>query len=605
MTRESLRKLELPESVVGILSELDQSATDLIEYEVGSRISTESEMIPDLITSQRRACFAEIAALEMRLLPHRKTTDWGSRFGPACGGTLEDGSKHYFPDVTKFDQEILDYWMQRAIDSKHSVFKARYADMLWDMTKVVTKSKPPFRMAQRSIEAYIDCAVRFPESREAEKRIERALEIALCIKDRTRVESVVAAMFQLLEKTAFPDSRLLWLMDVPNQMKGVIFSSDQEARLVSAIEIQLEALRESENPVGILARQPAILLADYYARRGQLEDRNRVLRSYGEAIERFASTADGLNAMTQLQDVYRVFLDYGLKDEAARFQIAGKTAGIKGRSQMTPQVHIVEWSSEELDNFALQITADGLRASLQRIGGYLFPTLNVIEQSLEEMSKSAGLLSMLSITEVDEGQVVAVTGPVASDQEGRMMFTMKEYIKYSAIPLKQAFDRTREVYSFTSESLLPILFESPLFEPCRHELFKAAIDAYCQNDFVDSVHVFVPQIENCLRRLLGLLGRPTNKHRRSNCGVMIEKSLNDILEEEPLVVEALGKDAVFYLRVLLCDPRGFNVRNRLAHGLMLPEHFNRGLNDRLFQAVLLLAQVKQKTVSGQSADGTA
>jgi hypothetical protein len=50
----------------------------------------------------------------------------------------------------------------------------------------------------------------------------------------------------------------------------------------------------------------------------------------------------------------------------------------------------------------------------------------------------------------------------------------------------------------------------------------------------------LPQIEHCLRRLLGMLGKPTNKHRRSDLGVMVEKSLNDILENEPIVRSCLA-----------------------------------------------------------------
>ncbi len=104
--------------------------------------------------------------------------------------------------------------------------------------------------------------------------------------------------------------------------------------------------------------------------------------------------------------------------------------------------------------------------------------------------------------------------------------------------------------------------------------------------------MLVPQIEHCLRRLLAMLGKPTNKHRRSDLHVMIEKSLNDILETEPVIQQCLGDDATFYLRVLLCDPRGFNVRNDLSHGLLKPTFFNRFLSDRMIHVLFLLALLK-------------
>ena len=73
---------------------------------------------------------------------------------------------------------------------------------------------------------------------------------------------------------------------------------------------------------------------------------------------------------------------------------------------------------------------------------------------------------------------------------------------------------------------------------------------------------------------------------------MVEKTLNDILEKESVIRECLGEDVVMYLRVFLCDPRGLNVRNNVAHGLMEAEQFNRSISDRLLHIVLLLAGIR-------------
>lgn len=102
----------------------------------------------------------------------------------------------------------------------------------------------------------------------------------------------------------------------------------------------------------------------------------------------------------------------------------------------------------------------------------------------------------------------------------------------------------------------------------------------------------VPHVEHVLRQLLRMLGKPTNKHRRADLTVMVEKTLNDILEHEQVIRDFLGEDIVTYLRVVLCDPRGLNVRNRVAHGLMEAASFNRLVSDRLFHIVLLLALIR-------------
>jgi len=135
-------------------------------------------------------------------------------------------------------------------------------------------------------------------------------------------------------------------------------------------------------------------------------------------------------------------------------------------------------------------------------------------------------------------------------------------------------------------------------------LFEHGINAYLADDQITAIHVLVPQIENSLRRLLPVLEIPTNKHRRSDTGVMVEKSLNNILESEAAVTQFFGEDFVLYLRMFLCDPRGQNVRNKLAHGLMQPEQFHRGISDRLLHIMWSLAFEKESNVTMEVGDWT-
>jgi hypothetical protein len=292
------------------------------------------------------------------------------------------------------------------------------------------------------------------------------------------------------------------------------------------------------------------------------------------------------------QEAYGIYLKYGLKEEAEQFQIAAKEKGEEAKGQMVRHSQSVEIPVEEMDEFLENITEGGLEETLTRIAFSLFPKLDEISKLLEDTQDQSKLLSMIPVAKMGENQVIARAGSIEDDSEGRMMFQMADSLKYTAIFLGKAFDRTRERYEFTSKTVLPLLFQSPLFDPARTQLFEQGIDAYLADDHVKTIHILVPQIEHALRRLLAMLGKPTNKHRRSDLGVMIEKSLNDILEAETVIPQCIGDDATFYLRVLLCDPRGFNVRNDLAHGLMAPANFNRFLSDRLMHVIFVLNQLR-------------
>lgn len=323
--------------------------------------------------------------------------------------------------------------------------------------------------------------------------------------------------------------------------------------------------------------------------------------AYGEAILKLTTKAQGLVALHWLQEAYGVFLHFGLKEEAEGLQLAAKAKGEEAAKQMVTHRQSFEIPQEEMEKFLNWVTEGDLESALTKIVGQFLPKLEDIRKQLSEMKEQHKLLAMMPCAILSEDQVIGRAGSVEEDPEGRLVFQVRDNLKYETVWLQAALDRTREKYDFSPKAILPYLFESPLFDPARTGLLEQGIDAYLANDHVKAIHVLLPQIEHCLRRLLGILGKPTNKHRRSDLGIMVEKSLNDILDYESSVQQCLGEDATAYLQILLCDARGFNLRNNVAHGLMVTGEFHRFFSDRLIHVLLFLAQLRAKS-AGQKKD---
>lgn len=121
-------------------------------------------------------------------------------------------------------------------------------------------------------------------------------------------------------------------------------------------------------------------------------------------------------------------------------------------------------------------------------------------------------------------------------------------------------------------------------------LFKG-IKAYLDDDFLVALHILIPQIEASIRNLAEKIGAPILKPSRS--GGFHYKNLDDLLTDEN-IIDVLGEDMCLYLRTLLTDPRGWNLRNNICHGISPIETFNQIAADRVFHVLLCLALVKEE-----------
>jgi lysyl-tRNA synthetase class 1 len=118
------------------------------------------------------------------------------------------------------------------------------------------------------------------------------------------------------------------------------------------------------------------------------------------------------------------------------------------------------------------------------------------------------------------------------------------------------------------------------------------VRAWYERDLVKAVHVLVPQIERGLRGIVAKLGKPVTKPHSTVAGVGVAIGMGDILYSEELSL-ALGPDLSLYFLALYADPRGMNLRNRVAHGLIKPEAIDGNLVRLLIHTLLVFGVWKE------------
>lgn len=550
------------------------------------RVLRENETAPDL---ERKVALAEFSAFGFYPQELGETSRWNTHFGPhfTVGEACE-------PDIAGIDETVLAYWRQRMDEARHPILRARYADLLWDLSRAAG-AKPPVEAARTAADS---CAALGPLADEqsmitALDRLQRGLQIALQINDERRTECLRDALFELFNRV---NHTWGWvnLFDTFEYFNKVRLTDLQREAITAGLEAHIADV--AGRPQGA---QPAETLhvagrlARHYRRLGREEDVRRVIQASGQAVERAAAAANAMLGHAWLDEVYRVYRMNNLDEDAARVLIAARARGAEAEAQMARVSSSVEIDREELERFTDDITEGGLEAAIQRIVAYFLPDLDRLRRQLQEQRRTHPLVSMFGVAQMREGQVVGRCGPVDTDPEGALLHAISQGIGFQSFFLACAIERARQRYAIAAEALTDFLYKSPVFSSRFHSLIRQGIEAYLQGDHLKAIHVLVPQIENALRSFLYLGGLPPNKPRRGDPSTMTEKTLSDILEREPVVQEYFGQPIKLYLLSFLTDPRGHNVRNRLSHGLMAAEELNRSISDRVLHILLLLGTIRR------------
>jgi hypothetical protein len=593
--------LTIPPMTRNALDRIESSIEPTVDYELSSRLSG-LHQTPGLTEDERKGAWAEAAAFNF---VSAKESPWGTHFGPVFAATKPDGTPFYGPDIKEIDAEIIAHWEERSTTTPHPIMQARYADLVWDLKKTVTAEEPSVAFAQRAVDAYLAgiTAKRYKEPLvHAALAGQRALELAVRINDKARIQAGKTVMLDLFVQALKPKHQGVWAttFDTLTASKKAGLTDEETATLINGLERMLVASvtkgDEQFDPFG--AEAAARRLASYYERQQRKADVQRVIRTYGTAFEQLAQEASPTLAMSWLQPVHDEYKNRGMNDDALRVQKASAQKGKQAKNDLKEHRIAITIEPEKLEAFLDAMTQGPPHDALLRIAAQFIPNVKNIQTRLQELLTAAPLMARIGITRIVGDHFAARAGSIEEDAEGRLIMQLADDIGIQNGFLCAAIDQLRARSAITVETVLAVIDESPVYITERRPLIQEGIQAYLDGDNTKAIHVLIPQIEQALRELLILIGGMPLKPGRN--GTMQLKNLNDILREQP-IKQALSENLQTYLLTFLADQRGQNIRNVICHGLAQPAQMNKGLATQALHALLALALVRQKAPDPEAA----
>ncbi len=601
------KRLKTPQQVLDQLSIFDARNDTFSIHDVQSAISSSIEL-KSLSDDIRRGYWAEVAAFVFNT---HSTTDGGSRqayFQPIFSLDGEGGTAIYRPGTKEVDVEVINYWASRARSVKHPTLAARYADLAWDLGKNIPGHKTEVEFARLAIDSYIaalrlDGGDAWGDNRD---NVERVLRLSMSISDIQRVNSAVDAIIDYADRTSQEDQIgtycYLFELLLPAK-KGPPISAAKEKMIVTMFETRFGKMIVPGSPYDVDPHSPqsiGLLLASYYGRNNRTEDRIYTLVEIAKAFERRANVGDAISGVMFLKDAHRYYIDAGKRSEAERVLREIQALAPQAKEGMACHTYEYEISEEDRMEFLNGMMAGGVESGFREWTIHFVPRQTEIREWKVKSDNQFPFQAMFAPTILNDEGIQANVDDTRGDPDGPMIWETQKRMGLSTVWISWGLDHLIK-NGLDSEAFVKFINPSPVFDQERLPLIKQGIDAHLRGDYIQSIHILVPQIERALVLLMLLLGESNTKTHRTGRGVLQSMNMNDALANDA-VRNALGEDLRMYLSASLSHPKGLNIRNEVCHGLWKPSAFTKYASERVIHTMAALSLIRKSTQPDEDSD---
>ncbi len=582
----------IPPSIEAIIQKFDATTTPYDEFDISREVGVARAALQTPTEEEQLGAWSEVLAFA--LSGRHGDSPWGTYFGPMGSGETADGNTVYFPSIKETPAEVVAHWSKRARTLKHPFLKARYADLTWDMIGPIAKGKRDVEDARIAIDSYLAAIPTKTELHDKLYSTERALDLAILIGDLGRITSARNELMAMFRAAIAEPPGMWWVVFdrlIDEKRAGV--TNEERNELIAGVEslIALHADQSQKDKFDPHRCKDAVLrLLPVYKREQNHADIKRLNETVARTFEYTASLADAMLAASFLQTSWDFYRSAQLNDDAQRVRILMQKAIGDSKVLMKTIDHEITITKNDMDTFVSKVIVAELGDSLVNMAYQFMLKRDELEKQMKDTAEAAPLYAHITQDIMADDRVVAKIGSVKDDPVGRVLVQAKFTFSLSAPWLSRTYDQLLKKHQIVPASIASWANRHKLFDDMG--LLIQGIHGWLQGDNVKAAHLLVPQVEHALRKIAGDIGLPVTKAHPRVKGVSVAINMGDILSSAE-VLAALGENLTLHFQALYSDPRGLNLRNELAHGLMDSSDFGDHMIGLIIHSLLMLGVWKE------------
>lgn len=615
-----------------LCNHLEKNATD---YKYSHHIGNLFQKMRDLKHKENKSDEAEKAQWEVDFFSFMIEK---GKLKPMFTGTNDKGEVIEYPTLDRFDDRTYEYLIRRLNSISNFLLKARYSHILWCSPKKHAK------YAKMAVDSYLEL-IKIYETKDMKepqedygldvlKAIENAYSIACQIKYKE--DKIKSELRRLINRFNFKSSSSfalrtnlieLMLKDKRRFLKEDFLGFENICWQIS------ESLAESGNIHGAIDMLELGEKVDQKLGKKRHDWRKRIAESY-ETLMKQAEKGNNLASQFFCQHALEIYKKLKDKDKINKLE--------KKYSELKNSMKLAEFKKEidltehikrcrEIAQKVVQNDPDEIIKVLM-LDKNLLPKYKDMEKIAEEYSKNFIAQHLFSTEILDQSGHPAQH--FSDEDEKRYYGIIQQYdweLKLNKIYLiNEIFFAVIRENKLSSDVLLRFLNRHSWFgkniskklanqtikynwlnliAPSLHEYFLQMQYCFCNPNYspnlVLSIDSLTLKIEGLIRDICQFSGLTTFYMTKDTKGrnIVREKDIHSLLYEEPMK-ELFDEDDLLFLKFLLVEKAGYNLRHKVAHSLMLFQEYHINYMHLLILALLRLGKYdfikKEDTTSHNS-----
>ncbi len=581
-------------TILGILDKYNEPDLKNIGYE---------DIIMDLNSvaseEQKRDTYA-FEQLAFRLQPQHGENPWGNyHYGPQFTFRAANGAPVYSPAFAEVTKEAVEYWNDRISECNNPLLKLRYATLVWDFQPSICHKQNNGNLYNIIVDAALDVCNGdyFKHPVLTVNMLEWLFAFTRNREDSFAKVKTAYADFE--KRHSVDDAIRYWASRFQIMLDNKkCFSEEEKEKLVAEHEARLSRLANPGedlplNPWTVKAQ--ACLLADYYTSKTEKEKVKRVLAVMEKSFHDYKGAMAEMQYAGILENIQHLYRHYNLDSEAKRMMVDVQNAYQEALAEMQPQKFEFE-IPEEVKKQADLMFGKGAERDQTRWDNftlYFIPLKNEEEKSLKELAQKFPFRYMMGSHFLDaKGRPMAEVGSLESDFDGNLALHVVKNMNLKFHFLSMAIQEMLDCEAISVDKIMNNrIIPCPIFEEDRYDIIREALQCFMDEKYVLFSHLIIPQLENAICNLVEMSGMSALKISRKGKGYQL-KTLDDLLRMQP-VIDALTEDGAYYLRLVLTNQLGLNLRNLMCHGIATPQHFGYNAAAWLLHVLFMLSAIRE------------